>query len=537
MMAPSLVDVAYYSYNLKRLTFEILDFVGTVKSEFIKLFPRFLLDYWWLVLLFIALLAIGIYLFIRLRNAFAVISRPYVFQLGFVLFLHFFLIIGARGSVGYKPLSILSASTFTGAEYSHIVLNSTFTIIKTMGKTDLYSVFFFDDAFAEQLYPYCKSGFRISQNTPAIQKNVIIIAVESLSSAYMGFIRQDGITYTPFLDSLCQVSLVFPYAFANCKRSIEGIPAILSGYPALTHTPLLVSAYACNTLPSLSKVLHSNNYHCVFFHGGRKGTMMLDKYTQSIEFDQYFSFNDYHGNQSDYDGYWGIYDEPFLHFTIQKINNLPRPFFAFIFTLSSHHPYRLPQDKKNFYHPNDELPILSTIRYADYSLKQFFKEASQQTWFRNTIFIITADHTAQMPSGCFQHFPFNQALPIIFYDPSNDSIRGVSPTLTQQIDIFPSIIDYLDLQDTVCCFGNSFFSNLDARFAVMYVFPNVVAVFPDTTYIILHPDGKTSIHTYPRCLKFPIQSQNLNQNESINIFKAFYQQYVHRTKKNLLWRK
>jgi phosphoglycerol transferase MdoB-like AlkP superfamily enzyme len=527
---PSLIDIAYFSYNNKRLTFDVFDFVGAISSEFQQLIPRFLHDFWWIFILFLLLIMMAIFIFSSFYKNLFQHKIPYWKQCLTIILLHVVLFAGARGSFGLRPLSILDASSFMGPTYSHAILNSTFTLVKTIGKKELPLVQFMSKEEAETTFPYCKQ-YHVESAHPT--KNIVLIAVESLSSAYMGFFRQDGKTYTPFLDSLCRHSFVLPYSFCNAKRSIEGIPAILSSYPALSNVPLLTSSYATNCLPGLPHILKKHGYYTAFFHGGKKGTMMFDKYAETMGFQTYFSEADYDGPKEDYDGYWGIYDEPYLQFAIRKMNSFPSPFFSFIFTLSSHHPYTLPTNR-SFLYSKEELPILPTIRYADFSLKKFFENARKQPWFKNTLFIITADHSAQMPSGCFQNFPFNMAIPIIVYDPSNDTLQKVSPVLAQQIDIFPSIVDYLGFSDTLCCFGNSFFSTFEKRMVLMLDYPEIVGVFSNGKYIRLNNNGVTCIYTCKPCMKYSLEQFNFDDSVAIKLVKAAYQQYVQRTNKNEL---
>jgi phosphoglycerol transferase MdoB-like AlkP superfamily enzyme len=174
---------------------------------------------------------------------------------------------------------------------------------------------------------------------------------------------------------------VFPNSFANGKRSIEGIPAIIAGIPSLLSDPFITSAYSGNNVTSFASLLKKKGYHTVFYHGGTNGTMGFDNFSRLAGFDHYFGRTEYN-NDKDFDGTWGIYDEPFLQRTISELNKVNSPFAATIFTLSSHHPYKIPEKYIGKF-PEGTLPIHAAVRYADFALEKFFNAASSAPWFKD----------------------------------------------------------------------------------------------------------------------------------------------------------
>ncbi|MBK6988266.1 MAG: sulfatase-like hydrolase/transferase [Bacteroidetes bacterium] len=120
-----------------------------------------------------------------------------------------------------------------------------------------------------------------------------------------------------------------------------------------------------------------------------------------------------YNDDSDFDGSWGIYDEPFLKRTTEELTKIDNPFFATIFTLSSHHPYEIPKKYESTFEKGT-LPIHKSIRYADHSLKIFFEQASTLPWFKNTLFVITADHTATSDSPYYQNRQGMYSIPLLF---------------------------------------------------------------------------------------------------------------------------
>jgi phosphoglycerol transferase MdoB-like AlkP superfamily enzyme len=143
--------------------------------------------------------------------------------------------------------------------------------------------------------------------------------MESLSSEHIGaFNRQvEGYQgYTPFLDSLIDHSIAFN-GFANAKQSIEGLPAIIASIPALMDRPFITSAFAGNSFDALAALLEKKGYETSFFHGGTNGTMDFDRFARASGFKRYYGRNEY-DNDMDFDGRWGIFDEPFFQFFAKK---------------------------------------------------------------------------------------------------------------------------------------------------------------------------------------------------------------------------
>ena len=127
---------------------------------------------------------------------------------------------------------------------------------------------------------------------------------------------------------------------------------------------------------------------------------------------------DYPDEKKDYDGNWGIYDEHYLQYFAQKLNSFKQPFFSSLFTLSSHHPYSIPIDYKGVFDQGN-LNVHETIGYTDMALEKFFLKVKNESWFKNTIFIITADHPAQSEFLFYKKDNGRYKVPLAFYVPNS----------------------------------------------------------------------------------------------------------------------
>lgn len=356
--------------------------------------------------------------------------------------------VGIRGGFQKKPLGFAHAQIFAQPLMNNMVMNSAFTFLQTVKKDSLPRVKFFDER-KEMLAalpgswrsPSAMEGHRFKD-----PQNVVVIIVESLSLEYMGKPFADGQGYTPFLDSLAGRGIFFRNHYANAKRSIEGIGAILGGIPAWMNEPFLSSQYMSNYFLGVGALLSKYKYHSSFFHGGNNGTMYFDSFIKSIGIQHYFGANEY-PNPTDFDGTWGIYDEPFLQWMAKNLGGFSQPFFSSVFTLSSHNPYKIPEKYQNVF-PKGTMEIHESIGYADKSIENFFATASQQPWYANTLFIITADHTFKNSRPEFDNELSQYRIPLILFHPAWEKNPASKPVvnenqITSQIDILPTIFDFL----------------------------------------------------------------------------------------------
>jgi phosphoglycerol transferase MdoB-like AlkP superfamily enzyme len=217
----------------------------------------------------------------------------------------------------------------------------------------------------------------------------------------------------------------------------------MASMPSWMSQDYVNSYYQSNHLASSGAYLKTNGYDVSFYHGGENGTMSFNNFIAITGGGSYYGMNEY-PDKNDYDGNWGIYDEPYLQYVADQLNHKPRPFFATVFTLSSHHPYRIPEIRQQQF-TEGTLPIHRTIRYTDHSLRQFFEAAKKTDWYKNTVFIITADHSAENEQDYYQTSQGKYEIPFFVFDPSQDlsTMTGEYATHTfQQLDILPLVLEY-----------------------------------------------------------------------------------------------
>ncbi len=469
----NLMDCVYFPFTGKRTTTSVFaEFSNESTGEMLKIFGGQFLSHWYLVLL----AALVTWAFWKLfRPIPKSVERPthkpryYTIQV-ISLFVTIPLCIAAiRGGVtkSTRPITISNANQYVNrpAE-TGIVLNTPFSIFRTLKKTPFVVPDYMSDEEATAIYTPLHQPNDSAAFTP---RNVVVLILESFSKQHIGFYNKtlrNG-TYhgfTPFLDSLItDGAMTYRYSYANGRKSIEGMPSVLSSLPNFVE-PLFLTPASLNVMSGLARELGDNKgYTTAFFHGAQNSSMGFHAFARATGFQRYYGREEYnadpnfHGDD-DFDGTWAIWDEEFFQFYAQQMNTMKEPFMTALFSASSHDPFVVPEKYKGRF-PQGESPLQECIAYTDYALKRFFEEASKQPWFKNTLFVITADHVSQQIDPFYCTTLGNYCVPIILYAPGDPSLHGYDEQqVVEQIDIMPTVLGYLHYDKPYIAFGRDMIS-------------------------------------------------------------------------------
>lgn len=536
----NLVDVIYYRYIDKRMTSELTEFFHETDDNQGSMMMHFIKDFWFIAL-FVILVAIILIFIVKKtqvkKENVTNVKRWYITRSVIFVMIIFWGVIGIRGGFQTCPITIITAASYTTTQNMVLILNTPFTICLGSSSETLEKIDFFDEDEIENLYSPIQKNLKINRflENDAKGFNVFVIVLESHGQEMISFYNEKRAgSITPFLDSLFSQSLTFN-GMANGRRSIDALTSTLSGLPSLMVTDYASSKYAANRLDGWGTTLKAHGYSTAFFHGGNNGSMSFDASAVSAGFDKYYGRNEYN-NESDYDGTWGIFDMPFLQYTAQIINEMPKPFAAGVFTLSSHHPFTIPE---NYTLPagNYKTPFEKTIRYADDSMRKFFETVSKYDWFDSTLFVILGDHVN--PEHQFDEYlnGYGQfQIPIAFYAP-----KIIKPLRTnimaQQTDLGVSILAALNYSDSTFSFGRNLFDSIQQPNFTSFL--NNVYQFCDGRFM-LQSDGSTILGVYD-IIKDPQLENNIyveNEDERWkdidSDFKLHLQQYNNRMINNTL---
>lgn len=531
------VDFIYYKYNFSRLTLAAWDVFKHENSKISMLF-RFLYTYWDVLLLFFLMAFLWVFLYkkVKVKHNLTEHSKwKYVFSsiIG-VLLIATITVGGIRGDFkkSTRPINLVDANRHvTKTQHADIVLNSAFTFLRTLGVNSFKKT---DFNIPNKVVVSNFNPIKKYANNPSSKPNIVLIITESFAKEYVGSFNKDidlkdykG--YTPFIDSLAKSSLIFTNAYANGYKSIHGMSSIISGIPSFQDA-FTSSPYAKQKIESLVSCLKSEGYDTSFFHGAPNGSMGFLGYANILGFDHYYGMTEY-GNDKDFDGSWGIWDEPFMQFMNATISKKKQPFFSTLFTVTSHEPYVVPEKYKDKF-PKGDVPIHQCIGYTDYAFKKFFESAKKQPWYNNTIFIITADHCNQVFYGDYFYNKIinRSAVPILIFKP-NSNLVGENKEIAQHIDIYPTVLDLIGYKKPFRSWGRSLVSKNKDEVPFLINYNTNTYQFMRGNYICMF-DGKKAVGFYSiqdKELKNNlIKKRNQEMNNMEIACKAFLQDYFNR---------
>ncbi len=518
----NIADFEYYKFIGRRTIFEIFSIIGDTVEQSGSL----LSSYWYLVFLWVIIS----WIFVKKspleapKDGFIFFkSPPYRGGLGGAVWLFSIglSILIFRGGFQEKPLRINQAFVQNNVHLGNLTLNTTFTFLTTIDAKGTEKVNYFADN--QQVIDLTKRNRKSNFEPNATKQNVVVIILESFGREYMGY-KNGYKGYTPFLDSLAKTGVFMSNCFANGRESIIAFPAITSAIPQLIDEPFITSSYQSNKFYGLGSIVKQHGYVSSFFHGARNGSMGFEGFSQLAGFDKYFGLNEYPKSliDNDFDKNWGIFDEPYLQYFANELSKETKPFVSCIFTLSSHHPYPIPTKYKGKF-PKGKAEIHESIRYADFALKRFFETASKQAWFKNTLFVITADHTQMNTEPSYASPTGAYRVPLIVYHADSQILNLISSKLNadkicQHNDILPTVLDFLAInQKQVLPFGESIFEKNEGL--AMHFNSGVFTFISEKNYIEMNLEGQS------KTFDFKTNKPTKNDEEMSKKLKAYIQFY------------
>ena len=548
----NLVDCVYFRFSGRRTTMSVFqEFSHEAGGNMTSIFLKEFAVNWYLVVLAVAL---GILLYKLFRS-----PRPlplhgpkwsyYVVQTVSLLVVAPFVVFGMRGGMtaATRPITISNANQYADRPVDAcLVLNTPFSLFRTLGKKAFIVPQYLSEEEAVRVYSPLHTPADSIQFRPM---NVVVLIVESFSKEFVGSFNThlDNGTYkgyTPFLDSLLTKGLTFQHSYSNGRKSIDGMPSVLSSIPSFVE-PFFLTPASLNNVSSLARELKHKGYYSAFFHGAMNGSMGFQAFANSVGFDSYWGrteYNEdpkYHGDD-DFDGTWAIWDEEFLQFFCDRMTEFKQPFVTSVFTATSHNPYALPERYKNVF-PKGTHPIHECIGYTDNALRHFFATASKQPWYNNTLFVITADHASMNEHPEYVTDLGAFTVPILFYAPGMPELQGKdTETVVEQIDIMPTVLGILGYDRPYIGFGQDILHTpKEDKFAVNYISGSGIYQLVKGDYLIQF-DGEQVIHAYrfrtDVLMKDDVKDsmpQEVRKEMEIQL-KSIIQQYMQRMNNNEL---
>ena len=500
----NVADGVYFRNALKRFTTDEFSYLENNDNTFTILL-RTMGENWYILLWAVAAIALMLWLYRKIRyTPTRIEGRWSYFGVNLaVLLAGITLVIGGiRGgfSRAVRPITLSNATLYTRSNTkANLILSNPFCMIRTIGNKSIAYERYFDPSALDSIYtPYHYPAPGLPQGLAG--RNVVVFILESFSAEHSGLLNPDlypdGQGYTPFLDSLMREGFYFTNAYANGRKSIDVMPSVLSSIPSF-HTPFVLMPQSLSHMEALPWLLDEKGYSTSFFNGSTRGSMGFGAYASLAGIHNYYSREDYekrHGT-NDFDGFWGIWDEPFLQYMEEVLSETPQPFFASVFTLTSHHPFVVPEQYADKL-PEGKTKIHKGVRYTDMALQRFFEAARNEPWFRNTIFVFSADHVSSETFAPKTLTPTGNSHIISFIYTPDGAVKGAYENVTQQIDLMPTLLGLLGHEKPYFAFGRDVRNEPQRMPMAVNVMGEAYQAITDS--VVLFFDGKAVLSAYER---------------------------------------
>ena len=481
-------DITYFAHTMKRITLEEVHF--TNNSNSLPILFDFIKHNLPLVIICLALIAFLIYGWHYIKYQPTKIEsnkRYYLTNTIAAVVIVFLCISGMRGTFNpKKPWVKMSDAATYSLEKTWLTLSNPYCFLRSLDKSTQYDkVSYF---CPEDIDPIFSTEHKNDSSLCDLgQRNVVVFILESFSREHSRFLNPDLYEqeedYTPFLDSLMQEGYTFTNAYANGQKSIEAVPAIFASIPSFK-TSFATMPEVFGDFEAMPEILGRQGYETAFFCGSERNSMGFEDMTHLFGVQHYFCFDEYKAaypvNDSTTEPFWGVYDMPFLQFMADEIDNMQEPFFASVFNLSSHHPYRV-QPGYTDKMPQGRTPEQRVVAYTDLSIRKFFDRVKDEPWFCNTLFVFVGDHVSPV---CYDPQTLtmkgHSSIITFLYTPDGD-LCGLDSTTVQQLDIMPTVLGLIGNTAPYFAFGRDIFNEPDREPVAFNCINQVYQCITDST--------------------------------------------------------
>ncbi len=351
------------------------------------------------------------------------------------------LIVGYRGGFQLAPINESSAYYSTLQINNHIATNNIWYLAHSFVESNdnINPYLFMDSKNAKSI---TENLFQVSSKKTHIltknkKPNIVIIVLESWTSDIIKALGGEN-DVTPHFDELTKDGLLFTQMYSSGFRTEQGLVSILSGFPAQPNNSIITVPSKAEQLPSLNVDLGKLGYQSSFYYGGEIEFANMKSYLLNTHFEKIADKNNFDKNQLN--SKWGAHDEYVFMKQLEGLKEEKQPFFSVVLTLSTHEPFEVTMQTP-FNGGEEQERFKKAAYYTDYCLFNYFNEAKKQQWYKNTLYILVADHGHRLPKNRNMDFPEGRRITAMITGGAlADNLRGKTfDKITNQNDI-PAII-------------------------------------------------------------------------------------------------
>ena len=405
-----------------------------------------------------------------------------------------------RSTTAHRPANPALFALSGDALVNSLVINSAWSVLDAIGSlrkeassSEIYGTMPREHILAEVRSAPWLSGYQFtSPELPTLHHqpaalprnkplNLVIVLEESLGATFVQSLG--GLPVTPELEKLKHEGWWFEQLYATGTRSVRGIEAVVAGYAPTPARSVVKLSLAQQNFYTLALGLGKQGYQTEFVYGGEAH---FDNMRRFFTGNGFQNVVDRQSMQPRFEGSWGASDEDLFDTALQRLSQLhaqDKPFFSLIFTSSNHDPFEFPDGKIDLHDPVKQ-SVNNAVKYADFALGKFIRAAKQQAYWRDTVFLIVADHDNRVYGDSL--VPIKK-----FHIPGLILGAGIEPkriqTVASQVDLGPTLLSLLGVSSTHPMIGRDLARDSSGPGRAMLQFNNYFAWLEGSSATILRP--------------------------------------------------
>ena len=411
--------------------------------------------------------------------------------------------LGVRSTLGHRPINPSMLSFCNDPLVNSLLLNSTYSAAYAfthfnLNKLTSKQIYAFDSAehvinegcnLSERNLPcenFLNPFVQHINSVSANRKNVVIILMESLGAEFVQSLG--GVAVTPNLEQLKNKGWWFANMYAAGHRSVRGIEAVTAGFPPSPLRSIVKMPQPRSSYASLSRIYKLAGYHTMFVYGGESHFDNMRSYFLENGTNEVIDERDY--KDPHFVGSWGVSDEDLFdraHSRFLALSKDQKNFFSVIFTSSFHDPFEIPKEKVTLGEIKTKEPKrLLAAKYSDFALGEFFRKAQASAYYKNTVFLIIADHESRVRGE--GGFPFSQfSIPALIL--GSDIKAREDNRIVSQIDMPPTLLALSGICGDFPCVGQNLTLQKIKERALMQ-FNEIFAYLENDILVTLAPEKR-----------------------------------------------